>query len=403
MAKVVKDNTDLKRLLELEKEHQHLFGECAERFFTASGRTELGGNHTDHNLGIVLCGAINLDTLACASPNTNNTVTLYSRGFEPISIDISDLEIKPEEKGTTKALVRGVAASIVKRGGTAGGFSANIESLVAAGSGLSSSASVEVLFGQIFSGLFNNDRFTTTELAQIGQEAENLYFGKPCGLMDQIGCANGGVVMIDFKDINKPVITSVETDFEKYGYNLVIVNTGSGHANLTEDYAAIPSDMKQVAAVFGKNYLREVNSNDFYQEKQKLISKTSQRAVNRAQHFFDENERVLLMTQALKEGNFEKYLDLVKASGKSSENLLCNILANGETGNRLSTALEIAGKLLKGHGAYRVHGGGFAGTIQAYVPLEETEHFISHMNRYMESDCCVCLRIRNCGVGEVLL
>lgn len=397
-----KEEVGLNRLEQLENEHVEMFGCNGEAVFSSSGRTELGGNHTDHNLGKVICGSINLDSLACVHETPDYKIVINSRGFSPISIDISDLSINEEEKGSTAALVRGVAASIAERGGYLGGFCANMESLVTPGSGLSSSASVEVLFAKIFSTLFNSDRFTTTELAQIGQEAENRYFGKPCGLMDQIGCANGGVVQIDFKDRKNPVINPVNIDFQKYGYSLVIVNSASSHADLSEEYASIPGDMNIVARQFGKDYLREVNPLEFEAEKNNLLKKVSERAVKRAQHYFGENERVPMMTQALKEGNFERYLELVNDSGRSSENFLCNILPTGVAQNRLSMTLETAKMLLKGKGAYRVHGGGFAGTIQAYVPLEETEHFISHMNRYMGNDCCQCISIRDLGVAQVL-
>ena len=315
-----------RRFEELTQKHQDLFGTKAKAVFSTAGRTELGGNHTDHNLGKVIAGSIDLDTIAAVHPTKDNKVVFNSEGYLAIEVDLADLSIKETLFGTTESLIKGVAAAIVKRGGTVGGFQANVSSKVFKGSGLSSSASVEVLIGTIFNNLYNNDRFSTTDLAIMGQEAENIHFGKPSGLMDQIACANGGIVGIDFKDPSSPVITPIKVDFADYGYNLVITTTGGNHADLTDDYASIPREMKSVAAYFGKKTLRDIAEKDFFENIGTLREKLgNDRAILRAFHYFEENRKVDVMVNALLDGDFQTYLKTVTASGSSSFRYLQNI------------------------------------------------------------------------------
>lgn len=381
-----------------------MFGTAAQAVFSTSGRTELGGNHTDHNLGKVLAGSINLDTIAAVHTVGGNTVSFASEGYPAISVDISDLDVHEDLFGTTEALIRGVAAAMAKRGGKTGGFCANVSSSVFKGSGLSSSAAVEVLVGTIFNSLFNDDRFSTTELAIMGQEAENIHFGKPSGLMDQVACANGGIVGIDFKDPAKPVITPIEIDFADFGYNLVITTTGGNHADLTADYASIPSEMRTVARYFGKKALRDVDPQQFLSQIGDLRKAVgNDRAVLRASHYFQENYRVDCMISALRDRDFGRYLSLVRSSGDSSFRYLQNIYspkAAGEQG--ISLALAMTEMFLKNEGAFRVQGGGFAGTIEAYIPLEKTEAYFSHMESLFGKGCCTILAIRNLPTARVM-
>ncbi len=381
-----------------------MFGTAAQAVFSTSGRTELGGNHTDHNLGKVLAGSINLDTIAAVHTVGGNTVSFASEGYPAISVDISDLDVHEDLFGTTEALIRGVAAAMAKRGGKTGGFCANVSSSVFKGSGLSSSAAVEVLVGTIFNSLFNDDRFSTTELAIMGQEAENIHFGKPSGLMDQVACANGGILGIDFKDPAKPVITPIEIDFADFGYNLVITTTGGNHADLTADYASIPSEMRTVARYFGKKALRDVDPQQFLSQIGDLRKAVgNDRAVLRASHYFQENYRVDCMISALRDRDFGRYLSLVRSSGDSSFRYLQNIYspkAAGEQG--ISLALAMTEMFLKNEGAFRVQGGGFAGTIEAYIPLEKTGAYFSHMESLFGKGCCTILAIRNLPTARVM-
>ncbi len=386
-----------RRFDELEKEHLNLFDTKAEALFSTSGRTELGGNHTDHNLGKVIAGSINLDNIAAVHTVCDNTVTFISEGYPKLIVDLSDLEVNEKLFGTTEALIKGVASAVLKRGGKVGGFCANVSSTVFKGSGLSSSAAIEVLIGTIFNNLFNSDRFSTTEIAIMSQEAENIHFGKPSGLMDQIACANGGIVGIDFKDPRKPVITPVNTDFSDYGYNLVITTTGGNHADLTADYASIPAEMKSVARFFGKECLREVEEAAFIARVKELREKLgNDRAILRAYHYFEENRKVDSMIQALKDKNFERYLSLVNASGESSFMYLQNIYSpNAATEQGISLAYFMTRRFLKDEGAFRVQGGGFAGTLEAYIPIDRTEEYFNHMERLFGKGCCTTLSIRN--------
>ncbi|MBO4409205.1 MAG: galactokinase [Spirochaetales bacterium] len=386
-----------KRIADLEKQHLQLFGTKSRALFSTAGRTELGGNHTDHNLGKVLAGSINLDTIAAVHAVPENRVTFISEGYPKLDVDISDTKADPALFGTTEALIRGVAHAMAKRGGRTGGFCANVSSSVLKGSGLSSSASVEVLLGTIFNSLYNDDRFSTTELAIMGQEAENIHFGKPSGLMDQLACANGGIVGIDFRNPAQPAITPVAIDFADYGYDLVITTTGGNHADLTDDYASIPSEMKAVARFFGKKSLSEVSEIQFMNsigELRKALG--NDRAIIRAGHFFAENRRVDAMIAALKDKDIPAYLALVRETGDSSFKFLQNIFSpKAPEGQGIALACAMTDAFLKGEGACRVQGGGFAGTIEAYIPCDRTASYFAFMEKTFGKDCCTTLAIRN--------
>lgn len=366
--------------------------------FSTSGRTELAGNHTDHNLGFVLAASINLDTIAAVKPDSEPVVTIASEGYEPVKVDITDLAVHEDEKGRTAALVRGIARSFADRGFAISGFHARTTSSVLKGSGLSSSAAIEVLTATIFNHLFAADSLSTTVLAQIGQYAENVYFGKPCGLMDQVACANGGIVSIDFADPAKPRVRTVNFAFDdqEHGHSLVVVDTGGNHADLTDEYAAIPSEMKQVAALMGCSTLSEVKPSAFFKKLPELRSRLSNdRALLRAIHFFNETRRAQEMYKLLKHNEFEAYLSMVKESGRSSFEYLQNVYCNSSPKEQgLSLALALSDEFLGSCGASRVHGGGFAGTIQAYVPNHILKHYITFMEKTFGKGSCTVLSIR---------
>lgn len=381
----------------LADSHKEIFGKCPDFLCSASGRTELGGNHTDHNLGKVVAGSISFDTIAAVRKTQTDVVNFMSDGYKSVSVNLSNLSPIKTEENKTDALVRGIAASFAKRGVAIGGFDANVSSLVLQGSGLSSSASVEILIGTIFNSLYNNGKFSNKELAIIGREAENDYFGKPCGLMDQIACANGGVVGIDFKDMNNPIITPVVTDFESWGYALVITNVRENHANLTPDYAAIPSEMRSVAAYFGKSNLGEVESSLFFSEiadVRKAVK--NDRAVLRACHFFAETERASDMICALQNNDVQRYLELVRESGRSSYMFLQNIYSQSNIAcQAIALAIANSERILGKNCVCRVHGGGFAGTVQSYVPLDFVKKYSEEMEKLFGEGCSVALAIRS--------
>ena len=366
--------------------------------FSAPGRTEIGGNHTDHQHGHVLCASVNLDMLACAAPNGQNMIRIRSEGYPVLEVELDDLLPREEEAGSSAALVRGVAAKIVQRGYTVGGFDACITSDVLSGSGLSSSAAYEVLIGTILNHFFCGDALDAVEIAKIGQYAENVYFGKPCGLMDQMASSVGGVVSIDFTDTAAPLVERVEYDFMQADHALCIIDTGSCHADLTEDYAEIPREMKQVAAYFGKEYLRQVPQAQFEQSVRALREVCGDRAVLRAMHFYGDDARARQEAEMLRQGDFEGFLALVNESGLSSATLLQNIYTCNEPKQQaVSLALAVGRSLLNGTGAIRVHGGGFAGTIQAFVPMDKLEVFRTGMENLLGRGACYILRIRPVG------
>ena len=366
--------------------------------FSAPGRTEIGGNHTDHQHGCVLAAAVDLETTAEVRLNGTDIINVQSEGYPAFSIDLNDLNLRGNELGTTPALVRGVAAAFRDRGAELKGFDAFIRSTVLPGSGLSSSAAFEVLFGTIFNELFFGSKLSPTEIAQIGQFAENVYFGKPCGLMDQMASSIGGMVFIDFADPEHPFAEQLEFDLEKSGYALCIIDTGADHANLTDEYAAVPRELKQVAAFFGKETLRQVPEKEFMKAIPQLRSKVSDRAILRAIHIYQENRRVQWQRNALRSGHVEAFLKYVRESGKSSWTYLQNITPVGAVEHQeMALALALCDSILDNRGAYRVHGGGFAGTIQAYVPKGIKNEFRDTIEAVLGEGSCNFLKIRQNG------
>ena len=382
---------------ELKQKFLNTFHRSAQYLFSAPGRTEIGGNHTDHQLGRVLAGAVSLETVAAVAVNGENVIRVLSEGYPLCEIALDDLAIRPEEFGTTAALIRGVAAGT----GLSRGFDAYICSTVLPGSGLSSSAAFEVLLGTIASQL-SGACLNAVEIAQLGQKVENEYFGKPCGLMDQMASSVGGIITIDFADPAKPVIEHLELDLAALGYALCIIDSGADHADLTDEYAAIPREMKAVAAVFGKSVLREVDEDAFFARLGEVRAAAGDRAALRAMHFFADNRRVAEQVAALRSGDFDAFLRLVNESGRSSWLYLQNVVPTGATAHQeLAAALALAAKLLNGRGACRVHGGGFAGTIQAFVPLDLLESFRAGMEAALGEGSCHVLSIR--PEGGILL
>lgn len=370
---------------------------------TASGRTELGGNHTDHQGGKVLTGSVDLDALACAAPNGTAQVRVYSEGYGLLQIDTASLEQVPQEEGTTAALIRGVLARMAQMGYPVEGFDAYVTSNVPGGSGLSSSACFEVLLGTVANALFCGKELPPEELAKIGQYAENVYFGKPSGLMDQMGCAIGGVVAIDFADPQNPEIHPVQVDFAGAGYALCILDAGGSHADLTADYAAVPQEMGAVAACLGGRVLSQVPEAEFYAHLPQVRAQCGDRAVLRAMHYYADCHRVEEQTQALEEGDYARYLELVNQSGASSFQWLQNITTYRDSREQpVAVALAVARHLLGEQGAVRVHGGGFAGTIQAYVPLDQVEEFRRKAEEILGPGICHVTTIRPVG-GWVIL
>ena len=381
----------------LKAKFERQYGRAAEYIFSAPGRTELGGNHTDHQHGLVLAAAVTLDTKAAAAENNDGCIRVISEGYAPVTVRLNELEMQPEERNTTAALVRGVAAGFLRRGYGVRGFDAYIVSDVLPGSGLSSSAAFEVLIVTVIN-VMSGGALSPAEIARIGQYAENEYFGKPSGLMDQTASAVGGIVAIDFADPGAPVITPVEFDFAECGYALCIIDSGADHAELTEEYAAIPNELKDVCRVFGKEHLREVDEHEFYARIAGVRSAAGDRAVLRAAHVFSENRRCAEETAALGNGDFERFLRLVSESGRSSWMYLQTVIPTGSTARQeLAFALLLCGKLLGGRGAFRVHGGGFAGTVQAFVPEDMLEQFRAGIDAVLGAGSCHVLSIRREG------
>ena len=393
---------DSSRKDSLDKGFFAAFGAAPDRYFSAPGRTEIGGNHTDHQRGRVLAAAVNLDTVAAVRENGTDRIRILSEGYPLCQIDLKDLTVKEEEINTTAALIRGVAARFVQLGCSVRGFDAYCQSTVLPGSGLSSSAAYEVLIGTIINYLFFDCKVSQAEVAQIGQYAENVFFGKPCGLMDQTASAVGNLVSIDFYDKDHPVITPVSFDFSTCGHALCIIDTRASHADLTDEYAAIPNEIKSVAAHFGKEVLSQIDEADFYAAIPVLREKCGDRAVLRAVHFYQENARVSQQVAALEQGNFGEFLKLIKASGYSSYMYLQNVIPAGYKKQQdVALALALCQHALQGKGAYRVHGGGFAGTVQAFVPFEILEDFRAQIDRVLGAGACHVLSIRPQGGVEM--
>ena len=382
---------------ELKAKFERQYGRAAEYIFSAPGRTELGGNHTDHQHGLVLAAAVTLDTKAAAAENNDGCIRVISEGNTPVTVRLDELEKHPEERNTTAALVRGVAAGFLRRGYGVRGFDAYVVSDVLPGSGLSSSAAFEVLIGTVIN-VMSGGALSPAEIARIGQYAENEYFGKPSGLMDQTASAVGGIVAIDFADPGAPVITPVEFDLAGCGYALCIIDSGADHAELTEEYAAIPNELKAVCRVFGKEHLREVDEREFYARIAEVRRAAGDRAALRAAHVFNENKRCAVETAALGNGDFERFLRLVSESGRSSWMYLQYVIPAGSTARQeLAFALLLCERLLGGRGAFRVHGGGFAGTVQAFVPEDMLAGFRAGIDSVLGAGSCHVLSIRREG------
>ena len=378
-------------------------GKADAALFSGPGRTEIGGNHTDHQHGHVLCGSVDLDMLACAAPNGLDVIRIRSEGYPALEVGLDDLLPHIEERNTSAALVRGVAAKIEGAGCSPVGFDAYITSNVLSGSGLSSSAAYEVLVGNILNFFCCGGHLTPVELAKIGQYAENVYFGKPCGLMDQMGSSVGGAVAIDFADPADPVVRQVGYDFSRSGHALCIVDTGSCHADLTDDYADITREMGAVAAHFGRQVLRDVPEADFRAAIPALRTECGDRAVLRALHFYADDRKAVEEAAALEAGDFDRFLALVNASGLSSALHLQNTWSIADPRQQaIPLALAIGRELLEGTGAIRVHGGGFAGTIQAFVPEERLAAFKAGMENLLGAGMCHILHIRPQGGCVVL-
>ena len=379
------------------------FGRDPERYFSAPGRTEIGGNHTDHQRGRVLAAAVNLDTRAAVCLNGTNTIRILSQGYPMSIVDLDTLSPVPSEINSTPALIRGVAARFQQMGCKVQGFDAYCESTVLPGSGLSSSAAYEVLIGTIINHLFFDGRVSQPEIARIGQYAENVFFGKPCGLMDQTASAVGNLVTIDFFDKDNPVITPVDFDFSACGHALCIIDSGADHADLTDEYAAITQELKAVCAYFGKDVLTEIEEGDFYAAIPALRKLCGDRAVLRAIHFYADTARVPRQVAALQRGDFAEFLHLIRESGHSSWMYLQNVIPAGYTAHQdVAIALALCQHLLQGNGAYRVHGGGFAGTVQAFVPFEILESFRTGIDAILGEGACHVLSIRPHGGVEML-
>lgn len=376
------------------------------RLYSAPGRTEIGGNHTDHNNGVVMAAAVNLDIIAVVSPNSENLVRLKSEGFDKIdAIDMGTLTPQKSEFEHSASLIRGVAAGIVQNGGCVGGFDAYSTSDVLRGSGLSSSAAFEVCVGAIFRGEYNDNdmqKFTQVEIAKIGQYAENVFFGKPCGLMDQTACAVGSAITIDFKAPTAPVVQKVAFDLAGKGFALCISDTKGSHADLTDDYAAIRREMESVAAYFGKPVLRDVDEETFLAAIPQVRKVTGDRAVVRAIHFYNDCHRAAALYEAVRADDFTHFLQLILDGGHSSFEFNQNaysIKAPKEQGVPL--ALAVSQKVLAGHGAWRLQGGGFAGTIQAFVPLDLLERYRAAIDAVFGAGSCHVLNVRNYGAVPV--
>ena len=377
------------------------YGCQPQRYFSAPGRTEIGGNHTDHQRGRVLAAAVNLDVRAAVALNGSDCIRILSKGYEMFEVSINELEPVEAEINTAPALLRGVAARFKQLGCELQGFDAYCETDVLQGSGLSSSAAFEVLMGTIINHLFFDAKVSQPEVAQIGQYAENVFFGKPCGLMDQTASAVGNLVTIDFFDKEKPLIRPVNFDFASCGHALCIIDTRASHAELTDEYAAIPGEIKKVAAHFGKEVLTQIDEDEFYANIAVLREKCGDRAVLRAVHFYAENKRVPQQVEALEKGDFAAFLELVKESGRSSWVYLQNVTPAGYTEHQdMALALALCERLLGGRGASRVHGGGFAGTVQAFVPFDILDKFRTGIDSVLGDGACHVLSIRPQGGVE---
>ncbi len=390
------------RYTKLANEFKRIFNPSEFEVFSSPGRTEIGGNHTDHNYGRVLAGAVNLDNIAMAATNGTMTVRIVSTGYPQFEVDLNNLKPDSKEFFTSESLIRGISARMKELGYKIGGFDAVIDGGVPKGSGLSSSASFEVLIGAIISHLFNQGKLDPIENAIIGQYAENVFFGKPCGLMDQTACSVGGLVTIDFKNPAEPVVKKVDFDFTKTGYALVITDTGGNHADLNDEYASLPTEMKSVAGKLGAKVLREVSLEQIIDKIPQMRGQVSDRAILRAIHFQGDNARVVEQVNALEHSDFKAFLKMVVESGHSSYMYNQNIYPiNNVQEQGISLALALSDLALNGEGAFRVHGGGFAGTIQAFVPEHLIEKYVATLEHVFGKGSCHKLFIRPQGSIKV--
>jgi galactokinase len=395
---VLKEQAD--RYADLMKEFQKVYGKDEVSLFSSPGRTEIGGNHTDHNYGRVLAGAVNLDNIAVAAQNSTNIIRIKSAGYPEFQVDLSSLEIDPAQFYTSSSLVKGICARMKEKGYTIGGFDACIDGRVPKGSGLSSSASFEVLVGAIVNHLFNNGKMSAVENGIIGQWSENNFFGKPCGLMDQTACSVGGLITIDFEDPSKPIVKEVDFDFVKTGFALVITDVGGGHDDAASqaEYASLPTEMKAVAAVLGAKVLRQVTLEQIVDKIPEIRKVTGDRAILRAYHFQGDNQRVVEQVAALEKNDFQTFLKMVVESGYSSYMYNQNIFDVVHKDDQVvSLALALSEMILKGKGAWRVHGGGFGGTIQAFVPKDLLDKYVSTLEHVYGKGSCHKLFIRAKG------
>ncbi len=391
------------RYTDAVKKFEQYYGSTDVKIFSAPGRSEIGGNHTDHQNGEVLAASVNLDAIAIVEKTEDGLVKVVSGDYPMITVDVNNLEKKDSEEGTTLSLIKGVLAGIKERGGNVGGFKAYVTSDVLIGAGLSSSAAFETIVGTITSGLYNDMTISAVDIAIIGQYAENVYFGKPCGLMDQMASSVGNLVHIDFADKKNPVIEGVSCDLVKYGYSLCITDTKGSHADLTPDYAAVPAEMRAAAAVFGKEVLHGVTMEELIEKSAEVRAAAGDRALLRAIHFVNENVRVQQEVAALKADDFEGFLKVVKASGDSSYKFLQNVYTRHDVQHQnVSVALAISETVLGANGVCRVHGGGFAGTIQAFVKNETVAEYKATMDKVFGEGSCQVLKIRKYGGMKVL-
>ncbi len=404
LSYVYSTNGDVKpyadRYLSVINGYKEIFGEPSElALFSAPGRTEIGGNHTDHQHGCVLAGSVNLDVIAAVSFNDDNVVRIKSKGYNMDEISLDDLEIHPEQFDKAISLIRGVLRAFRDRGYELKGFNAYTESNVMKGSGLSSSAAFEVLVGTIVSNLFADNEVDAVEIAKIGQYAENVFYNKPSGLMDQMASSVGAVVAIDFKSTEKPAVRKVDFDLSKYGHTLCIIDSGADHADLTDEYAAVPTEMKMVAAYFGKEYLRDVDYNEFLGQMKNIRKKLkNDRAVLRAFHYFHDTQMAVREAEALEAGDFDEFCRLSRQSGLSSYMYLQNVYASSLPAQQaVAVTIALCGEILGDRGAYRVHGGGFAGTVQAFVPDEMVAEFKTRIEAVLGDNMCHVLQIRPVG------
>ncbi len=383
--------------------YEETFGKEGDiKFFSAPGRTEIGGNHTDHQHGRVLAASVDMDSIAAAAKTDDGHIRILSEGYPMVDVDINDLSVREDEINHTPALIRGVAARFAELGCKVEGFTAVASSTVLPGSGISSSAAFEVLVGNIINGLYFEGKADAVLIAQIGQYAENVYFGKPSGLMDQTASSVGNILTIDFADPSKPIVKQLDIDFEKAGLALCIIDSGADHADLTDEYAAIPLELKKLCAMFGKEVLRDIPQEEFIKRIPEVRKECGDRAVLRAFHFYGDNDRVAEQAKALETGDVDTFLKLVKESGHSSWMYLQNIVPAGyKEHQEMGVALAMCDHLLNGRGAYRVHGGGFAGTVQAFVPVDLLESFKAGIDAALGEGSCHVLNIRAIGGCEL--